>query len=76
MEEGVLIMKYTIIKETIYSDELGKYESFAVQDENGNKISDISTDLEKIKKLVNVLNQKQTPANYLLYEIDSFLSET
>ncbi len=68
-------MKYTIIKETICSDELGEYESFGMQDENGNKISDISTNLEKIKKLVNDLNQKQTPVNYLLYEIDSFFSE-
>ena len=67
-------MRYTLIKETIYDETLGSYESFGIKNENGYKISDISTDPNDVEKLISIINSKQTPENYLLCEIDTLLS--
>lgn len=68
-------MRYTLVKETINDDILGSYESFGIENESGYKISDISTNIQDVKKLLSIINEKQTPENYLLYEIDRILSE-
>lgn len=67
-------MKYTIIEEHI-KNELGTYTSFGIQNENGYKISDISTNINDVEKLVCILNKLQTPPHYLYYEIDRFFSD-
>ena len=67
-------MKYTIVKETI-KNELGTYTSFGIQNDNGYKISDISTERKNVEKLVKILNRLQTPVHYLYYEIDKFFSD-
>lgn len=67
-------MKYTLVKETI-ENELGTYASFGIKNENGYKISDISTDIKEVEKLVSTLNKLQTPQQYLYYEIDKFFSD-
>ena len=54
-------MFYTLIKETLHDDILGDYESFGIENENGYKISDISTDIEDVKKLLSKINENQTP---------------
>ena len=68
-------MRYTLVKETINDDILGSYESFDIENESGYKVSDISTNIQDVKKLLSIINEKQTPENYLLYEIDRILSE-
>ena len=68
-------MRYTLVKETINDDILGSYESFGIENESGYKVSDISTNIQDVKKLLSIINEKQTPENYLLYEIDLILSE-
>ncbi len=68
-------MHYTLVKETIKNDIIGDYESFGIENENGYRISDISTNIRDVKKLLSRINAKQTPENYLLYEIDQILSE-
>ena len=68
-------MTYTIIKEVINDNVLGTYETFGIKDENGDKISDISTDIKTVKKLLSEINKKQTPKNYICYEIERILSE-
>ncbi len=68
-------MRYTLVKETINDDILGSYESFGIENESGYKVSDISTNIQDVKKLLSIINEKQTPENYLLYEIDRILSE-
>ena len=68
-------MRYTLVKETIHDDILGSYESFGIENESGYKVSDISTNIQDVKKLLSIINEKQTPENYLLYEIDRILSE-
>ena len=68
-------MRYTLIKETIKDELLGDYESFGIQSESGHKISDISTDIEDVKKLLSTINAKHTPENYIGYEIDRMFSE-
>ena len=73
-EEFHTQMKYTIIKETI-KNELGTYTSFGIENENGYKISDISTNMNEVKKLIRIINELQTPPNYLYYEIDKFFSD-
>lgn len=69
-------MSYTLIKETIQDDLLGSYESFGIENESGHKISDISTNIQDVKKLLSRINSKQTPENYLPYEIDRLFSES
>ena len=68
-------MNYTLTKETIYDDILGSYESFGIENESGFKISDISTNPQDVQKLLSIINAKQTPENYLIYEIDKLFSE-
>lgn len=68
-------MHYTLIKETIKDDILGSYESFGIKNENGYKISDISTNKEDVEKLLSKINANQTPELYLYHEIDLFFSE-
>ncbi len=68
-------MNYTLVKEIIHDDSLGDYESFGIENERGHKISDISTDMGDVKRFLSRINAKQTPENYLQYEIDSFFSE-
>lgn len=68
-------MRYTLIKETIYDEILGSYESFGIENEKGYKISDISVNPEDVEKLLSIINSKQTPENYLLYEIDRLFSK-
>ncbi|MBR2734892.1 MAG: hypothetical protein IKE05_01710 [Clostridia bacterium] len=68
-------MHYTLIKEVIDDDILGRYESFGIKNENGYKISDISTNSKDVEKLLSVINNKQTPENYLYHEIDILFSE-
>lgn len=69
-------MIYTLIRETLHDDTLGDYESFGIQNENGYKISDISTNIEDVKRLLSEINEKQTPEIYLHYEIERLLSRT
>ena len=68
-------MEYSLIEETIYDNEIGKYTSFGIIDTNGYKISDISTNKKLVEKLILTINKKQTPINYLLYEIDKLYGE-
>ena len=68
-------MFYTPVKETIKDDIIGDYESFGIENESGFKISDISTNPRDVQKLVSTINAKQTPENYLYYEIDQLFSE-
>ncbi|MDO4200224.1 MAG: hypothetical protein Q4D57_05695 [Clostridia bacterium] len=68
-------MLYTLIKETLHDDTLGNYESFGIENENGYKISDISTNMEDVERLLSKINENQTPEIYLHYEIDRLLSE-
>ena len=68
-------MLYTLVRENIQDEVLGNYESFGVESENGYKVSDISTNIDDVQKLLFVINAKQTPECYLCYEIDKLFSE-
>lgn len=74
-KERALNMKYALIEETIYDDELGKYTTFGIISTDGYKISDISTNKKLVENLILTINKKQTPKNYLLYEIDKLYGE-
>lgn len=63
-------MKYALIEETLYDNELKEYTSFGIISADGYKISDISTDKKLVEKLILTINKKQTPRDYLLHEID------
>ena len=67
-------MKYSIIKETL-SNELGTYTTFGIQNDKGYKISDISTDIKDVEKLVSAINKLQTPDHYVYYEIDRLFAD-
>lgn len=68
-------MHYTLVRETVKDDVLGSYESFGIENETGYRVSDISTNIQDVKKLISRINAQQTPENYLLYEIDRLFSE-
>ncbi len=65
-------MKYKIIKETLFNNDIGYYESFGIESEYGEKVSDISVDKDFVKKLVNHINLKVVPFKYIYYEIEEF----
>ena len=65
-------MKYKIIKETLFDDYIGRYESFGVELENGEKVSDISVNKDVVEKFVNYINLKMVPFKYIYYEIEEF----
>jgi len=68
-------LKYEISSNIINHKELGVYNSYGIKSSCGYKISDISTDKKQVEKLITRLNSKQTPKEYLSYEIDLIFNE-
>lgn len=65
-------MRYKIIRETLFNDNIGYYETFGIESECGEKVSDISVDRDVVEKLINDINLKVVPFNYIYYEIEEF----
>mgnify|MGYP001071263639 CR=1 FL=1 len=65
-------MKYKLIKETLFDDNIGSYESFGIEFESGEKVSDISVNKDTVEKFVNYINLKVVPFKYIHYEIEEF----
>ena len=65
-------MKCKIIKETLFDDNIGNYESFGIEFENGEKVSDISVNKDVVAKFVNYANLEAVPFKYIHYEIEKF----
>lgn len=68
-------MKYGILKERLYDNDLGSYESYGIESLCGYKISDISISKRQVENLISRINAKQTPIEYLPYEIDQIFKE-
>jgi hypothetical protein len=67
--------EYKISNDVISHKELGVYNSYGISSNYGYKISDISTDKKQVEKLIARINEKQTPREYLPYEIDVTFNE-
>ena len=65
-------MKCKIIKETLFDDNIGSYESFGIEFENGEKVSDISVNKDIVERFVNYIKLKVVPFEYIHYEIEEF----
>lgn len=70
-----MILKYGLLKESFYDDDLGSYESYGIESLCGYKISDISISKKQVENLISKINSKQTPIEYLPYEIDKIFKE-
>lgn len=69
-------LRYHVVKETLYHEDIGLYESygFSIVDERGievKHISDISTEAPFVEKLAEICEREQIP----LFLIYSFIED-
>lgn len=64
-------MEYKILAENFYDENIGNYTAYGISSDEGYKFSDITLSKQEIEHLVANINVKQTPVNYLPYEIDA-----
>lgn len=67
-------MKYSVITQTINDEILGKYHTYGIMSENGYVVSDVSLEKSLVERLTERINRKNTPLEYLSYEIDGIFN--
>ena len=71
--------RYVPVQETLHSDELGSYVSYAISVRTAEEeiafVSDVSTDFEEIERLADLCTEKQLDPEQLPDVLEDFLVE-
>ena len=67
-------MDYTIIKETLFHEDIGSYQTYGIKYKDLITISDVSQDILPLEHFVTYLNEAKVDINWIYHAIDQFLS--